>query len=355
MSAPKIGIERVDAAPPGGWDALAVDPPGGHVLQGTAWAAHRAKLGWTPHYVTFADGRVASILTHRQPPLPGFVAYAPRGPIGAGDTAEAVAARVVVLAAWAREAGATIMAVDPELDADPGYEAHLAAAGFTGTEEIQPSRHRLVLRFEPEDTEETVLARVSKTTRQRIRGGEKAGTVIEEDPTGSELEAFGALVDAAAERKHFTFSAEQGFTRWWRAVLDDERARFWVARHEGRLVGGLLAYRQGGHLATAFSADRAELRHDLPGAMHLLRWQVIRAALEAGYPSIDLGGVDVRGARHKPEQGEPTYGLWEHKASFGTEWIESAAAHEIVFRPWLYRAGLAARGMRRALRRRPRS
>jgi hypothetical protein len=45
-------------------------------------------------------------------------------------------------------------------------------------------------------------------------------------------------------------------------------------------------------------------------------------------PSIDLGGVDVRGARHKPEKGEPTYGLWEHKASFGAEWVESAPAHE---------------------------
>jgi lipid II:glycine glycyltransferase (peptidoglycan interpeptide bridge formation enzyme) len=85
--------------------------------------------------------------------------------------------------------------------------------------------------------------------------------------------------------------------------------------------------------------------------MHLLRWQVIRAALDSGYPSIDLGGVDVRGARHKPEKGEPTYGLWEHKASFGAEWVESAPAHEIVFRPGLYRAGLAAREARRVLRR----
>jgi lipid II:glycine glycyltransferase (peptidoglycan interpeptide bridge formation enzyme) len=346
-----VRIATVDAEAPDGWDARAVDAPGGHVLQGTAWAAHRASLGWQPRFMTFDDERVALVLTHPQPPLPGFVAYVPRGPVAAGDPADRIAARAAALAGWAREAGATILAVDPELDADPGYEAALAASGFRETEEIQPSRHRLVLRFEPGDDDATVLARIAKGTRQRIRAAEAAGTMVVEDPDGAHLDEFGELIGAVAERKHFTFSPEQGFVRWWRRVLGTPAGRFWVALHEDRLVGGLIAYRQGGHLATAFSADRAELRRELPGTMHLLRWHAIRDALANGYPSIDLGGVDVRGARHKPEKGEPTYGLWEHKASFGAEWVESAPAHEIVLRPWVYRAGLAAGRARRLVRR----
>ena len=238
----------------------------------------------------------------------------------------------------------------PELDADPGYDAALAAGGFAETEEIQPSRHRLVLGFEPGDDDAAVHARFGKSTRQRIRAAESAGTTVVEDAVGMHLEALGELMGATAERKHFTFSVEQGFVRWWRRVLGTPYGHFYVALHDGRLVGGLIAYRQGGHLATAFSADRAELRKELPGTMHLLRWHVIREALAAGYPSIDLGGVDVRGARHKPEKGEPTYGLYEHKASFGAEWVESAPAHEIVLRPWVYRAGLVARRTRRLVR-----
>jgi lipid II:glycine glycyltransferase (peptidoglycan interpeptide bridge formation enzyme) len=343
-------IATVSSTAPDGWDERAVEPPGGHVLQGTAWAAHRASLGWSPQFVTFDDDRVALVLTHPQPPLPGFVAYAPRGPIGAGDPPDAVAARAVALARWARDAGGTILAVDPELDADARYESALARRGFAETEEIQPSRHRLVLRFEPGDDEAAVHARFGKSTRQRIRAAGSAGTTVVEDTAGEHLEALGELLGATAERKHFTFSMEQGFVRWWRRVLETPYGRFRVALHDGRLVGGLIAYRQGGHLATAFSADRAELRKELPGTMHLLRWHVIREALDAGYPSIDLGGVDVRGARHKPEKGEATYGLWEHKASFGAEWVESAPAHEIVLRPWTYRAGLAAGRLRRAIR-----
>ena len=350
MTAEAATILSVDDTPPAGWDERAIDPPGGHVLQGTAWAAHRASLGWSPHYVTFEDDRIALLLTHRQPPLPGFVAYAPRGPVAAGDAPDRVAGRAIALAGWVRESGGTILAIDPELDAAPAFETALAAARFAETEEIQPSRHRLVLRFEPGDDEDAVFARISKSTRQRIRAAETAGTVVAADGAGEHLDAFGELIGKTAERKHFTFSPEQGFVRWWRRVLDTPAGRFWVALHDGQLVGGLIAYRQGGHLATAFSADRAELRKELPGTMHLLRWHVIREALAAGMPSIDLGGVDVRGARHKPEKGDPTFGLWEHKASFGAEWVESAPAHEIVLRPWVYRAGLAAGRVRRAIR-----
>jgi lipid II:glycine glycyltransferase (peptidoglycan interpeptide bridge formation enzyme) len=350
MTVEPARIVAVDDTPPAGWDERAIEPPGGHVLQGAAWAAHRASLGWTPHYVTFEGDRVALVLTHRQPPLPGFVAYAPRGPVAAGNPPEQVAARAIALGGWVRETGGTILAVDPELDADAGYDAALARARFSEAEEIQPSRNRLVLRFEPGDDEDAVFGRISKSTRQRIRAAETAGIIVTEDAAGEHLDAFGDLIGKTAERKHFTFSPEQGFVRWWRRVLDTPVGRFWVALHDGQLVGGLIAYRQGGHLATAFSADRAELRKELPGTMHLLRWHVIREALAAEMPSIDLGGVDVRGARHKPEKGDPTFGLWEHKASFGAEWVDSAPAHEIVLRPWVYRAGLAAGRVRRAIR-----
>jgi lipid II:glycine glycyltransferase (peptidoglycan interpeptide bridge formation enzyme) len=344
-----VTVRSSIAAPPD-WDARTVDVAGGHVLQGTAWATQRAEQGWTPRFVTFDDGRAALVVTHAQPPLPGFVAYAPRGPVSAGDPPVHVAQRAVALATWLGAEGATILAVDPELDADPAYDAAMAAAGFTQTEELQPSRHRLVLRWEPGDSAESVLGRVSKQTRQRIRAATTAGTRAVEDPTGEHLEAFGRLADATAERKGFDFATSRGFDEWWRLVLAAGQARFWVATNEDELLGGLLVYRQAGHLATAFSADRADLRRELPGTMHLLRWTAIEASVAAGYPSIDLGGVDVRGARHKPEAGDAAYGLYEHKTSFGAEWVESAAAHEIVLRPLVYRAGLVARACRRRLR-----
>src|SRR3970282_2825320 len=100
----------------------------------------------------------------------------------------------------------------------------------------------------------------------------------------------------------------------------------------------------------ASSAADATLRRDHPASMHLLRWAAIRGALAAGARFIDLGGVDVPGARRRPQPGEPAWGMYEHKAGFGARWVESAGAHEIVLRPTVYRVDLALRGLRRRLR-----
>jgi lipid II:glycine glycyltransferase (peptidoglycan interpeptide bridge formation enzyme) len=62
---------------------------------------------------------------------------------------------------------------------------------------------------------------------------------------------------------------------------------------------------------------------------------------------MDLGGVDVPGARREPREGEPMHGLYQHKLSFGARWLELAGAHERVIRPNRYRAGrLVARARR---------
>ncbi|MGI8703413.1 MAG: lipid II:glycine glycyltransferase FemX [Candidatus Limnocylindrales bacterium] len=356
-AADSIVVVSATDRPPDGWDALTVEPVGGHVLQGVAWAAHRRARGWQPRFVRFSDDRAALLLLRRQRPLPGFLASAPRGPVACGDAPAVVAQRALALADWLRSQGGTILAVDPELDADPAYDAALRAGGFLPTEEIQPSRHRLVLDLSASaaeaDREAAVLAGVAKTTRQRIRSAQKSGTTVEEDAEGRHLEQLERLMDATARRRHFVFGAEQGFAEWWSRVLSAGHARFFVARNGDRLLGALFAYLQGGHLATAFSADRAKLRREYPGTMHLLRWEAIQAAMAAGMSSIDLGGVDVAGQRSRPGPDDSTWGMYEHKSSFGARWVESAAAHETLLRPWLYRTSLAlrrARGVARRLR-----
>jgi len=343
-------VTTVAEVPPPDWDARTVDAPGGHLLQGAAWAEQCRGWGWRPRFVGFDDGRAALLLVSRTPPLPGYVAYCPRGPITAGDQPAAAAARAVALAAWARADGAMVLAVDPEIDADPSFETALAAGGFRGVEEIQPSRHRLVLDLPAGTAEDALLGGMSRSTRQRIAAAQAGGIAVREDAAGEHLEAFGALLDATARRRHFDFAAQRGFVTWWRRILVTGQGRFLVAEASGRLLGGLIVYLQGGHWATAFSADDAALRRDHPGTMHLLRWTAIRMALAAGAPSIDLGGVDLAGARERPEPGDANWGLYEHKAGFGARWVQSAGAHEIVLRPALYRT----QGMLRAMRRRAR-
>ncbi len=344
-----VRVRWVETTPPAGWDARAVDAPGGSVRQGTAWAAHRGGRGWDASFVTFSDDRVALVFTRRRWPIPGRLAYSPRGPVSAGDAPERVADRVIALRDWLAGLGAVAFTADPELSADAGYESRLAAAGFREAEESQAERHRMVLDLPLGADEQGVLAAVAKTTRQRIRGAERAGTSVAEVRDAASLAEFAGLYAATARRREFWVGDVDDTVLWWRRVIDVGQGVLLAARHDGRLVGGLFLYRQGGRFATAYSADDASTRRAHPGTMHLLRWTAIRRAIEAGDASIDLGGVDLPGARRIPQPGEPTYGLYEHKRSFGAHWVECAPAHEVVLRPWVRRA----RAIGRALRGRP--
>jgi lipid II:glycine glycyltransferase (peptidoglycan interpeptide bridge formation enzyme) len=66
---------------------------------------------------------------------------------------------------------------------------------------------------------------------------------------------------------------------------------------------------------------------------------------------MDLGGVDVRGARDEPREGDPLYGLYQHKRSFGGRWVALTGAHERVFDPRGYALGRLAGRMARLVRR----
>jgi len=356
------------------WDAAAVDVPGGHVLQSRAWADHRAAGGWRPRHLAVGDAR-ALVLQRGWPLLPGGSAYIPRGPVGpgtpwvAGDGAGAsIGAALAGVAGWLARDGIDVLAADAEVLADDAaYLAALEEAGFRAIPEIQPSRHRMTLALGPGTDAEAMMDGVAKATRQRIRRAERDGAMVLRwdtatgehdgfvraagDPTPA-LERFHAMLRATGDRRGFTFPGSSEWVTWWRRALEAGHLVY-LEVHEGaadgEVLGGLVLYRHGRRLSTAHSADHAERRRDHPGTMHLLRWRAIQLALAEGRAEMDLGGVDVRGARRPPEPGEPTFGLYEHKRSFGAEWVELAGARECVARPRRYAAGRLTSRLARVL------
>jgi lipid II:glycine glycyltransferase (peptidoglycan interpeptide bridge formation enzyme) len=328
-----LRVAEVSATAPKGWDARAVDVPGGHVMQGTAWAEHRRAQGGDPRFVSFDDGRVALVVLRRQRLAPGIVATCRRGPARATLTGTELVGHIAVLGDAMRELGARELFLDPELDSDPGYEAAMDALGARYADEFQPSIHVMRLTFSEGATEERVFGEIQKTTRQRVRAAERAGTTVRRDETGERLEAFGELLVERADALGIAMRPERGYLAAWRRLIAAGQARLLLAEHEGVLAGGLLLYLQGGMHATAYSADRAELRHSLPGTMHLVRWTVIRDALAEGASAVELGGVDLPGHREPPGPDEPNHGLYVHKASFGAEWVVRTPARHLVLRP----------------------
>jgi peptidoglycan pentaglycine glycine transferase (the first glycine) len=346
------------------WDQWTVHSPGGHVYQSRAWAGQRERLGWRPLHVMLDADHAALVLLRPFPLVGGASAYVPRGPVARPDEDPAAAAgRVAALADWLGTRGVDVVATDAEIPAAvPAYGRDLRAAGFHPIPEIQPSRHRVSLSLSPDSDEAAARAGLSKSTRQRINVIEEQGVVVNrydtagwdgdhplfeasELPLADVLGEFATLLEGTGERRGFRFGPRDVFLDWWTAAHAAGLLVYLEARDEAvpdRALGGLILYRHGQRLSTVHSADAPGVRDSHPGVMHLLRWRAIQLAIREGRTEMDLGGVDIGPDHKEPAKGDPMAGLYEHKRSFGAEWVEMTGAHERVIRPWRYAVGRVA-------------
>lgn len=360
------------------WDQVAVDAPGGHVYQSVAWAHHRATAGWRPRFIVTPDGGRVLSLERSWPLVGGSSAYLPRGPVAAGadgggdaDFAATLATRLIEVSDWLAADGVDVVAADAEVPAaDSAYGSMIRAAGFAPIEEIQPSRHKVALPLDPDVGDGPVFDAIAKSTRQRIRAAERDGVVVVRhdrrqagggagdgfvgpaEPSEVALDRFYDLLVETGERRSFGFGPRERFVPWWVAALRAGHllhleAR--VAAADGDVLAGLVLYRHGGRLSTVHSGDHAAGRAQHPGALHLLRWRAIQLAIRERCGEMDLGGVDVAGARREPLDGEPMAGLYQHKRSFGGRWVELTGAHERILDGRGYALGRMAMRARRAL------
>ena len=343
------------------WDARTVDQPGGHVYQSRAWAEHRRASGWRPRFLVTGDGGRALALTRTWPLVEGGSAYLPRGPVAMGTGPVELGGRLVALGSGLAGEGIDVVAADPEIPAsEPSFGTTIERGGFAPIEEIQPSRHRVSLPLGPGVDEPAVFEAIAKSTRQRIRGAERDGIVIlrhdsrigpevpgegfvaPAEPAAAALDRFYDLLLETGERRQFSFGPRAGFVAWWRAALAAGHLVYLEARLggvAGAPLAGLILYRPGGRLSTVHSGDHATARKEHPGALHLLRWRAIELAIRERCVEMDLGGVDVAGARVEPHEGDPLYGLYQHKRAFGGQWLELTGAHQRVYDPMGYRVG----------------
>jgi peptidoglycan pentaglycine glycine transferase (the first glycine) len=354
------------------WDGRVVDVPGGDVYQSLAWGAQRERAGAQVHHLLLDDGSGALVLGRRRRALGGDRAYVPRGPVAAGADERMVAGRLAAIAAWARDAGFDVIVADPEIPGRSGFPALLADMGFRQVEEIAPSRHRVGIAIPAGATDADLLERIATTTRQRFLAAERRGMrVIRIDRGGAGARAgeevpppagLDAAASAAFERLH-TLLADTGSRRgfviggraeviaWWQAALDAGHLCLLEARAaDDTSVAAAVFYRHGERLTYGHSGDVVVLRHAHPGAVHLLVWRALQIAAREGRSELDLGGVDVRGARGRPGPGDPMYGLLQFKESFGGEWVELSGAQELVLRPVRHGAATVASSAARTAR-----
>jgi lipid II:glycine glycyltransferase (peptidoglycan interpeptide bridge formation enzyme) len=344
-----VPVHDADAAELEGWDDRAVRSPNGTVHQSRAWAAYREHFGWRPRFLVADDGAPVLALARPWPFVGSDGVYISRGPLPEADPALTLR-RLDAVTAWLADRGASVVATDAEVPAASGYPAMLEAAGFHPIEELQPSRHRLAVDLTAVRDEPELLATFSATTRNMIRAAERSDlrTVVldagsADDPVADLRARFGVLyrlMRATADRRGFGLASAERFVDWSRRAFADGHLVH-IAVHEpgGELVAGATFYRHGRRWTYANAADDPRFRKAYPGAVRLVVWEAMKRALVEGRAEMDLGGVDVPGARRRPVPGESAHGMLTFKESFGARWIELTGAHERVLSPVRYGLG----------------
>jgi lipid II:glycine glycyltransferase (peptidoglycan interpeptide bridge formation enzyme) len=369
-----------------GWDTKAVGSPSGHVYQSRAWADFRAAHGWRTWNIVFDDGFRLLVIGSPAGSRNGGNAYASRGPIPEPDPAIS-AMRAAIAADLVAAEGLGTLTVDSETPAAGGLGAHLVAAGFAASDEEQPSRHRMDVQLGPDDApnsdEKTIFGSFGATTRNAIRQAERHGLRVrrldagggrleeesgaselaefepvepyDQDATQALLQTFYEMLDESAKQRAFALSSEDRFVDWSRQAIAAGHLVYLQAEHaEDGPIAGAAFYRHGHRLTYALAGDRADERRKYPGAVPLLVWRGIQIALDERRMVVDLGGVDVPGARGKPDKGDPTYEPYQFRESFGARWVELTGAHRRTMRPSRRSVGRAAASALRLLGRSPR-
>jgi GNAT acetyltransferase-like protein len=276
------------------------------LLQSWAWGEVQSRAGWNVERIRLPSGAMASVQI-RKAGLASEV-YVPRGPVPA--TPEAVDS----LVAWARDARAARIVVEPEVTR--GIRAALKERGFTRTSPTQPQHTRILKLVPPDD----LLKSFRHGRRYNIRTGLKRGVVVDEGKDADEL----ARQSSAVERRESIHLPGKHYYGLLLELLPWCRTYTARAPETREPLATVLVARHGGRAYSLF-AGRSGARNDLMGN-DLAWWTAIKTAAEAGSADFDLWGIPP------PDAGpaHPWHGLGFFKAEFGGEEVAYVGAWELV-------------------------
>jgi peptidoglycan pentaglycine glycine transferase (the first glycine) len=298
---------RTPPAPTTDWDAFVEASDPGSYLQLRAWARVKAVNGWTDHHIVVPgpEGTAprigAQVLVRRPRPLPWGFAYAPRGPVAADWSADAIGAFTAAVRAGLRSSAGRVshLRIDPEVEADGRHDPDgtvrraLGDAGWRPAPPIQPASTRLI---DLGADEATLWGDLRKKWRQYVNKARSAGVVVVESD-GDRLGEFYRIYRETADRAGFLIRTEAAYRDVWDAYAPSGRARLLFATApDGTPLATLFLVRCGmrvvepyGGMTQAGADSRAN---------YLLKWEAIRSSRERGAATYDLWGLATGGIAH---------------------------------------------------------
>jgi lipid II:glycine glycyltransferase (peptidoglycan interpeptide bridge formation enzyme) len=314
----------------------------GHCMQLWEWGDIKGRTGWKPWRLLIEetngeDGRCVmaamTVLERRLPVVRVPIFYAPRGPVADIHDPGLLDAVWAAARAKAKERGAILLKVDPDVPAqDEVLENLLRKAGFkllkTGKnfEGVQP---RFVFRLDIRPEEGELLKAMHQKTRYNIRLAQKKGVVIRRG-LREDLPVFYEVLIETTQRDNFLVRSLSYFEDLYDTLVPKGYAELFIAEYDGKVVAGTLAMRAGDKVWYVYGASSNTHRNVMPN--YLIQWEMICWAKGLGCSLYDFRGVSG-----DLSEDNPLYGLYKFKKGFNGAFTEFIGEWDIIYRPVMYR------------------
>ena len=320
------------------WDELLLSLPDPHLLQSWAWGELKSRFGWRARRLSWRDGSGSAVaagqLLTRASQLSGGlkVAYLPKGPVldwGDKDLRPAVMTALIYAA---REEGALVLKIDPEVAYETGdgeeVEAYLRASGWGPAPNQAQFRNTLVLDLRQD--EEALLRGMKQKWRYNVRLASRKGVRVRRG-TLDDLDLLYRMYAETALRDGFVIRTRDYYMQAWGTFTERGLARPLIAEVDGTPVAGQVIYRFGRTGWYLYGMSTHLHREKMPN--HLLHWEAIRWAKEQGCEVYDFVG-----APNKLEESDSMWGVYRFKKGFGGRFVRTIGEWDNAIRPSAYRA-----------------
>ena len=308
------------------WNDGLLGLPNPHVLQTWEWGAFKERHGWQAERWLWQErGRpraAASILSRPLGPWSPGVMYVPKGPAldyAAPSLLEQVLADLEELA---RERGAILLKIDPDVRADsPTGQAVVALLHQRGwrysPEQVQ---FRNTLLLDLTGSLDEILARMKSKWRYNIRLAVRKGVTVRQGGL-TDLPLLYEMYRETSIRNRFVIRPEAYYRDAWGSFIEAGLAQPFIAEVEGEPVAMVILFRFGKRAWYMYGASRSLHREKMPN--HLLQWEAIRWAKEQGCTVYDLWG-----APDELDESDPMWGVYRFKRGFGAEFVRHIGAYD---------------------------
>ena len=239
--------------------------------------------------------RGAMLVLKRRLPIPGMnksIFYAPRGPVADIDDHDLLDRLFEGVRNLARAHGAIFLKIDPDIEStNESFRDYLISRGFRktstaeGFEGVQPT---YVFRLDITPDEERLLEQMASKTRYNIRLAGRKGVVVRQAAEKRDLEEFYRILKETAERDRFLVRDYSYFEVIWEHLVEQGKARLFMAEYQDRYIAGTLAFILGDKAWYIYGASSNEHRNVMPN--YLLQWTMIKWARENGCTLYDFRG-----------------------------------------------------------------